>query len=369
MAQGSMKIARELLSLEPTAIVELFTLYPDYKNKKEVSFNFHNGSLFGGDLIWQGVRYSPMPIEIEGFESDASATLPRPKLRVANKEMYISELLDQWDDFISARIFRKRTFVKFLDDENFDGGNPFGEADPTAELTNQVYVVSQKSQENKVFVELELSTPLDLETNDVNSRRILSNYCYWDYRGEGCGYKGVPIQTVSGTPFPTPISGFDLNTSTTDPTGGVKLKAEGEIELNHAIDLNESRKENFIHRDPKEEYKDENVYCYSNRVWVENKNIRIHDPKGLKDPEPMVTYYICKTGAAPIAKNEYILHTGDPNDPANISGKSPLDHPEYWVQDGCNKSFSSCKLRFGEDDIPFGGFPGTDGFQFRANSQ
>ncbi|NVM35092.1 MAG: phage minor tail protein L [Candidatus Lokiarchaeota archaeon] len=319
MAEGSMKIARELLSLEPTAVVELYSIYPDYQKRKDVVFNVHNGSLFGGDIFWQGVKYSPLPIEIEGFEAESNGRLSRPTFRVSNKDLYVSDLLSKWDDFINARIVRKRTFVKFIDDENFDGGNPFGEEDPTAELTNQVFVVSQKKQENKVFVELELTTPLDLDNSQINSRRILAKFCYWKYRANGCNYTGAPLQKCDGLPF------YDI---------------EGNI-----IDL---RGSSFNYGDPNDEYDDTKVYNTGDWAYIENPNVVVSDPEGFQDPKPALTYYVALSG--------------------DVSGINPEENSEVWAFDGCNKNLSSCKLRFGEGKIPFGGFPGTDGFNFRSNS-
>ena len=66
--------------------------------------------------------------------------------------------------------------------------------------------MGQKLQENKVFVEFELNSPLDLESFDVNYRSITAKYCYWQYRGEGCRYVGLPIERADGELF-------------TDPTG------------------------------------------------------------------------------------------------------------------------------------------------------
>ena len=71
--------------VEPTAVVELYAIYPDYDGRRDVVFNVHNGSLFGADIIWQGVKYSPLPMEIEGFEAESNGRLSRPKIRISNK--------------------------------------------------------------------------------------------------------------------------------------------------------------------------------------------------------------------------------------------------------------------------------------------
>ena len=99
------------------------------------------------------------------------------------------------------KVIRKKVQVKFLDDSNFEGGNPFGAADPKAELANETWVMGRKTQESKIFVEFELNSPLDLENFSVNSRNVVGKFCGWQYRGEGCRYEGFPIERDDGSPF------------------------------------------------------------------------------------------------------------------------------------------------------------------------
>jgi lambda family phage minor tail protein L len=198
MGQGQDKIALSLLDLQPTAIVELFLLYFNTVDKEGVYIAFHGGSIFSRGIKWQGIEYMPVPVESEGFEVNANGQMARPKIRISNKDYFMTDLLLNNHDLQFAKIIRKRTFVKYLDDVNFDGGNPWGQADASAEISNDTFVVSQKTAENKMFVELELTSPLDLDNFDVNNRLILSRYCSWYYRGNGCRYNGPPIETEDG---------------------------------------------------------------------------------------------------------------------------------------------------------------------------
>jgi lambda family phage minor tail protein L len=198
MGQGQDKIALSLLDLQPTAIVELFLLYFNTVDKENIFIAFHGGSIFQKNITWQGIQYLPIPVESEGFEVNANGQMARPKIRISNKDYFVTDLLLNNHDLQFAKIIRKRTFVKYLDDANFDGGNPWGQADSTAEISNDTFVISQKTAENKVFVELELTSPLDLDNFDINNRLILSRYCSWYYRGNGCRYAGPPIETEDG---------------------------------------------------------------------------------------------------------------------------------------------------------------------------
>jgi lambda family phage minor tail protein L len=206
MGQGQNKIALSLVDLQPTAIVELFELILDSVDKSSSPIRFHGGAIFQQDIKWKGNNYTPLPVESEGFEVTANGQMPRPKIRLSNKDYYVTDLLLNNNDLQFAKIIRRRTFVKYLDDINFDGGNPWGQADSSAELSVDTFVVSQKTAENKVFVELELSSPLDLENFEVNSRLLMSRYCSWYYRGNGCNYQGPPVETEYGL-------GLQLNTN------------------------------------------------------------------------------------------------------------------------------------------------------------
>jgi len=297
MGKGKDNIAKSLLELEPGSMIDLFMVYPDVINSPSSVFAMHDGSLFRKGVVWQGKTYMPIGIEMEGFEIGADGKINRPRIKISNKDNFITTMLLKYDDFQNARIERRRTFIKFLDDVNFDGGNPFGESDTSAEISNQVYVVSQKTQENKIFVELELTSPLDLETFEINHRKIMGKYCYWKYRGEGCRYAGLPIQKEDGRPF-ADVNGDQIPISTFE-----------QPELLNEFD---ERKE----------------YTTGDVVFLRNDRVRINVRNGLGEPIPLTNYYVAKT---------------------NSVGLNPEKHPDFWDKDGCNKKISSCKLRFTSD--------------------
>ena len=51
----------------------------------------------------------------------------------------------------------------------------------------------------------------------------------------------------------------------------------------------------------------------------------------------------------------------------NSSGKNPFNDTANWKEDKCSKNLNGCLLRFGNSNvnIPFGGFPGTVGYDYR----
>ena len=144
-----------------------------------------------------------MPISVEGFEIKGDGKLPRPKLTVSNVNGIMSLKSGAFNDFIGSKLIRKRTFIKFLDNENFpDNFNPYGEPDPTATLPRDEFIVNIKNLENNKIIEYELRSVLDLENALVPGRRILSDYCCWTYRSNiGCRYSGDAVADESDVLF------------------------------------------------------------------------------------------------------------------------------------------------------------------------
>tara|TARA_R100001440_G_scaffold58817_2_gene78632 strand:- start:1985 stop:2158 length:174 start_codon:yes stop_codon:yes gene_type:complete len=52
--EGKNKVASSLLDLQPTAILELFKVFPDRINKPNLFLGFHGGTLYDKSLVWQG---------------------------------------------------------------------------------------------------------------------------------------------------------------------------------------------------------------------------------------------------------------------------------------------------------------------------
>jgi len=299
MAQGQDRIASSLLELQPTAIIELFLLYFNTVDNPNAFIAFHGGSVYNQGIVWQGIEYLPIPVETDGFEVNANGQLARPKMRISNKDYFATDLLINNDDLQFAKVVRKRTFVKYLDDVNFDGGNPWGQADASAELSNDTFVVGQKTAENKVFIELELTSPLDLENFEVNNRLIMSRYCSWHYRGNGCNYRGIPIATEEGQKLvvANPVDWF----------------------ANQAL----------------KKWSEQGSYVSGDAAYIENQKITIVDPKDASQTEFAKIWYVCQSGHS------------------SSSSTIPDKNPSLWKRDGCNKKLDGCKLRFGKGAIEF----------------
>jgi lambda family phage minor tail protein L len=183
-------VERELHSLEPSAIIDLFELHlTQAVNGGNIVFYYHAGTNeLSQDIVFDGVTYSAVPIEVDGFAVSTKGTLPRPSMRVSNANNAISALLLSYNP-LHAEVRRIRTCKKFLDAVNFSSGtNPT--ADPTALFNggHESWYIDRVATENPQVVEFELVGKLDLTNLRLPARQVVE-HCPWVYKGNQCGYK------------------------------------------------------------------------------------------------------------------------------------------------------------------------------------
>ena len=164
-------IITDLQKINPSAIIELFTLTTDATlHGSAQTYRFHNGTSLNanGDIIWAGNQYIKMPIQAEGF-AFRKGQLPRPTLTVSNALGTITAILlnvnsiTTGNDLTGATVTRIRTLARYLDGANFAGNtNPLGTPDPTAEFPQEIYKIDRKSAENREVVSFELAAVFDL---------------------------------------------------------------------------------------------------------------------------------------------------------------------------------------------------------------
>jgi lambda family phage minor tail protein L len=193
------KIFAELAKLVPSSLIELFCL--DATEIGGDRLYFYDGTnevvrpgLPNPPIFFQKQVYNPMPIQVKGFELRTKGELPRPTIRFSNIMGSFTALSLLYEDLMGAKIIRKRTLRKYLD----DGSDP----DPTAELPEDIFVVDRKSSETKQFVEYELGTDLDVEGAYLPRRQVVANVCGWQYRGAECGFaENRFVSTAKGTVY------------------------------------------------------------------------------------------------------------------------------------------------------------------------
>ena len=333
MAKSKSSFNKSSISLNPDALITLFeidfsSLQADFSMLEDVI-----GANIGADCIyrfcpmknsfnpvyWQGNGYQPLPIEIEGFEQQGDGRLPRPKMTLANPEGLLSRIVHSNHDFANCKVTRKRTFARFLDDNNFidpgtkndAGKNPFGEADPEAHYPDDVYFINKKSSENKNVLQFELVSALELTGSEIPARIVMPNYCNWVYRcSVGCQYKGLPIETIDGN---TLTDGFTVPTK----IGRVRQVINPE-DYPQGV---ESIKEWSSYG---EGGTISNIKGYAAGALVKVT------PRNISNPyQAAPAVYVC---AKPhlIAKDHH-----------------PFFDKDTWAKDECDKTLSACKKRFG----------------------
>jgi len=163
------KIFSSLQDINPSAIIELFTLQLSTAlHGANTIYRFHAGSNLNanGKIVWAGNEYLRFPIQASGFAFQ-KGQLPRPKLIISNATGLISSILltvnevTTGNDLTGATVTRIRTLAKFIDAVNFaDGTN--ATADNTAEFPQEIYSIDRKASETRDIVEFELAAPTDL---------------------------------------------------------------------------------------------------------------------------------------------------------------------------------------------------------------
>ena len=168
---SSSAIVSDLQNINPSSIIELFTLTLDSTlHGASTVYRFHAGSTLNnnGEIVWAGNTYQTFPIKAEGFAFQ-KGQLPRPTLTVSNALGTITAILlnvnstTSGNDLTGATVTRIRTLARFIDAVNFpENVNPYGTPDATAEFPQEIYKIDRKSAENREFVQFELAAVFDL---------------------------------------------------------------------------------------------------------------------------------------------------------------------------------------------------------------
>ena len=111
-----MPITSDIQQLEPGRRIELFDV--DCSVIGGDVHRFH-GHLQSASIVWQGREYKPWPIQAAGFERTSDARQPSPTLTVGDINGTITALCVALDDLVGAKVYRRRTLVKYLDAINF----------------------------------------------------------------------------------------------------------------------------------------------------------------------------------------------------------------------------------------------------------
>ncbi|WP_447651552.1 phage minor tail protein L [Pseudomonas abietaniphila] len=199
-----MQITADFQKLEPGNQIRLYEL--DATRLGATLWRFH-GHAHEGDIIWQGQLYSPIQIEAKGFDVRGDGRPATPTLQVANEldgiRGAISAICLQFRDLAGARVRVIETFRHFLDAANFPDGNP----NAADQSRTSIWYIEQKTEENLAALTFELSSPIDLEGQQLPGQQI-TKLCRWacrgQYRGEACAYTGGAMFTKKNEPTDNP---------------------------------------------------------------------------------------------------------------------------------------------------------------------
>jgi lambda family phage minor tail protein L len=338
-------LQQEFARLVPSGLVELFILDATELGGDILYFYDGTGAAIRPDvpnppISFQGRSYTPLPIQIKGFEMRSKGELPRPTMQFSNIFGAFTALVLAFDDLVGAKIIRKRTLRKFLD----DGTEP----NPDAEMPEDVYFIDRKSMEDKQLVEFELTTPLDLEGVILPRRQVISNICGWRYRSPECSFsENRFVAAVSDRPYPDRLpmakyaGVFSLTKTYTQGQCVSSVQANGDIwyyfftDVSGNAPLTDTTKWNLVQR-----YRGE---------W----KAQTEDGVDLLYVTDDVVY-ITGRGGRQLFIFTATSALGAASEPPNLN---------LWVPDTCGKLLTSCKLRFDSLSLnlplPYGAFPGT----------
>lgn len=348
MPNQSDKLFEEFSSLTPSGLIELYTLDATEIGGDILYFYDGTGVVVKPDLpnpslVFQGITYTPMPVSVKGFEFSGKGELPRPSVTFSNVFGTFTALSLLYNDLIGAKLIRRRTLRKFLD----DGTEP----NPDAELPQDIFFIDRKVTENKLIVSYELGTTLDVEGITLPRRQVTSNICLWRYRGAECGVAvNYFVSDFGNNSYPVDMplvryrGLFDLSATYNGGDCVNEILPTGD-ELYYKLNLSAS---NIT-----------GISLSNDTYWTLIQRYRgLWKEKNLAGID--ITYF----------KNDVVYTTGKNIRQFYIftatSAVGILSQPpntNIWAEDRCGKLLSSCKIRqdpLGKNLVlTFGAFPGT----------
>ena len=129
---------------------------------------------YGVNSSGQAINYEPFPFSIEKIEEDSEGTLPSIAISVSNVTREIQALLEAYGGLIG-----QVTRLMLVNVTDLNGS-------PLLEYAGEV--VSLTASESAVVFEV---AAFRLASQPVPSKRALSDFCRFKYKGGRCGYTGA----------------------------------------------------------------------------------------------------------------------------------------------------------------------------------
>lgn len=296
----SIEVLKEQSKFDPSTLLSLFEL--DARSVNGSRLYFHAGVNGRYEpVVFDGIEYTPFPIEITDVEIDGKGTLPRIKIMASNINGILSLILSEASNLIGAKIIRRKVYARYIDDVNWPyGNNPYGSADPTAAYADEIFHINRKVRENRDVVEFEGVTPLELDNVMLPNRTMHANICAFKYRHQKtCGYNGPPVSDRFGKTF----------------TGDYAYTLVDQGEWSESTSYNQG----------------DYVYKLSTIDQTKGKSF----------------FFVAKENGVSGAAND------------------PMFNQNKWMMDACPHSIYGCKIHFLTGALPYGGFIGLNRGGFR----
>ena len=159
-----MTVQQDLQKPALPAYVELFIL--DLTPRGGSVLYFTPATVGGSTSVsFGGQTYTALPIAGNGWETSIDGAAPQPTLKVSNVSRFIQSYLVTYKDLVGCKLTRKQTFDKYLD----SGSSP----DSTQIFNSCVYIISQKSHQNKLEIEFRLRSVVDAPQYRLPRRQVL----------------------------------------------------------------------------------------------------------------------------------------------------------------------------------------------------
>jgi lambda family phage minor tail protein L len=366
------------------AIVELIDLDLSTITSDPADIFYFTNQLKPDDtrIQWKGNIYEPIPIAAAGYEKSTTGQIAQPTLTVANVLGTFTQVINELDDLVGAKVTRRRTLGKYLD------GEPG--ADPLQEFPIDVFYIERKTQENSMVISWQLASVLDLEGLKLPRRIITQNYCQWRYRGSECGFTGPALYGSNDRYIDTTgLSAFAI--AVINAGRLVEQRQQERITATSirdaAIGNKNQQCEVFVLLETRYDgYDDNDNYATAKTAFWDGVNVGLNNVyrqgrqrKGSRTGEasrsvPTNFYEVerwgvsasaCSTATAQLATAEANLVTANnnltaaQNALAAANAALPIADP-LSLLDVCGKRVNSCKLRFPYSSLPYGGFPGAN---------
>lgn len=158
-----MLLTNEIQKDTLSAYVELFEL--DASIIGGSIHRFTNTTPETGNVItFDNTDYMLVPIEFSGLSIKSDGAPARPQMIIDNVSRILLSSVISLGDLVGAKLLRKRTFAKFLDDGSDPNPNAFVE---------DLFYISQKTSHTASSITFELCTALELTELKIPGRQCL----------------------------------------------------------------------------------------------------------------------------------------------------------------------------------------------------